>query len=44
MTAKRLSLAQKLEARREDFHVWEQKMIKEVKEGPKAYAYYMTSW
>jgi hypothetical protein len=46
MAAKRLSQArtQKLEARLEDLHVWEQKKVKETKVGPKAYTYYMASW
>jgi hypothetical protein len=46
MAAKRLSQAQaqKLEARLEDLHVWEQKKVKEAKAGPKAYTYYLASW
>jgi hypothetical protein len=46
LAAKRLSQAQaqKLEARLEDLHVWEQRKIKEAKAGPKAYTYYMASW
>jgi uncharacterized protein YigA (DUF484 family) len=46
MAAKRLSQAQaqKLEARLEDLHVWEQRKVKESKAGPKAYTYYMASW
>jgi hypothetical protein len=46
MAAKRLSQAQtqKLEARLEDLHVWEQRKIKEAKAGPKAYTYYIASW
>jgi len=46
LAAKRLSQAQaqKLEARLEDLHVWEQRKVKESKAGPKAYTYYMASW
>ena len=46
MAAKRLSQAQaqKLEARLEDLHVWEQKKVKESKAGPKTYTYYLASW
>jgi hypothetical protein len=46
MAAKRLSQAQaqKLEARREDLQVWEQRKVKEAKAGPKAYTYYLASW
>lgn len=46
MAAKKLSQAQaqKLEARLEDLHVWEQRKVKESKAGPKAYTYYMASW
>ena len=43
---KRLSQtqAQKLEARLEDLHVWEQKKVKDTKKGAKTYTYFMTSW
>jgi hypothetical protein len=46
IAAKRLSQAQtqRLEARLEDLHVWEQKKVKESKAGLKAYTYYMVSW
>ena len=46
MAAKKLSQAQaqKLEARLEDLHVWEQRKVKESKAGPKAYTYYLASW
>ena len=46
LAAKRLSQAQaqRLEARLEDLHVWEQRKVKESKAGPKAYTYYMASW
>lgn len=46
LAAKRLSQAQaqKLEARLENLHVWEQKKVKESKAGPKAYTYYLASW
>ena len=46
LAAKRLYQAQtqKLEARLEDLHVWEQRKVKESKAGPKAYTYYMASW
>jgi hypothetical protein len=36
--------AQKLEARQEDLHVWEQKKVKDTKKGAKAYTYFMASW
>jgi hypothetical protein len=36
--------AQKLEARLEDLHVWEQRKVKEFKAGPKTYTYFMASW
>lgn len=46
LAAKRHSQAQaqKLEARLEDLHVWEQKKVKDTKKGAKAYTYYMASW
>ena len=46
MAAKRLSQAQalRLEARLEDLQVWEQKKVKQSKNGPKSYTYYMASW
>ena len=46
LAAKRLSQAQaqKLEARLEDLQVWEQKKVKDTKNGPKSYTYYMASW
>jgi len=46
MAAKKLSQAQaqRLEARLEDLHVWEQKKIKNTKKGAKAYTYYMATW
>jgi hypothetical protein len=46
IAAKKLSQAQaqKLEARLENLHVWEQKKTKESKAGPKAYTYYLASW
>ena len=46
MAAKRLSQAQaqRLEARLEDLHVWEQKKVKNTKKGAKAYTYYLASW
>jgi glutamate-1-semialdehyde aminotransferase len=46
MAAKRLSQAQtqRLEARLEDLHVWEQKKVKNTKKGAKTYTYFMASW
>jgi len=46
LAAKRLSQAQaqRLEARLEDLQVWEQKKVKNTKEGSKAYTYYLASW
>jgi len=46
LAAKRLSQAQaqRLEARREDLHVWEQRKVKQSKTGQKAYSYFMASW
>ena len=46
LAAKRLSQAQaqRLEARLEDLHVWEQRKVKNTKKGAKAYTYYMASW
>ena len=46
MAAKKLSRAQamRLEARLEDLQVWEQKKVKQSKNGPKSYTYYMASW
>ena len=46
MAAKKLSQvhAQRLEARLEDLQVWEQKKVKNTKEGAKAYTYYLASW
>jgi len=46
LAAKRLSQAQaqRLEARLEDLHVWEQKKVKQSKKGAKAYTYFMASW
>ena len=46
MAAKRLSQAQalRLEARLEDLSIWEQGKVKESKNGPKTYTYFMASW
>jgi histone acetyltransferase (RNA polymerase elongator complex component) len=46
LAAKRLSQAQaqKLEARLEDLHVWEQKKVKDTKKEAKAYTYFMATW
>jgi hypothetical protein len=46
MAAKRLSQAQaqRLEARLEDLQVWEQKKVKDTKNGVKTYTYFMASW
>ena len=34
----------KLQARLEDLHVWEMKMVKQRKKGCKTYTYWMASW
>ncbi|MFZ2801549.1 MAG: hypothetical protein WAZ30_15110 [Syntrophorhabdus sp.] len=44
LAAKRLSQAQKLEARLEDLQVWEQKKVRDTKKGAKTYTYFMASW
>ena len=46
LAAKKLSLAQaqKLEARLEDLHIWEQRKVKDTKKGAKTYTYFMASW
>jgi hypothetical protein len=36
--------ALKLEAQLEDLQVWEQKRIKDTKQGAKAYIYWIASW
>ncbi len=36
--------AQRLEARLEDLSIWEQKKVKESKNGAKTYTYFMASW
>jgi len=46
LAAKRLSQAQTLrqEARLKDLSIWEQKKVKESKNGTKTYTYFMASW
>jgi hypothetical protein len=36
--------ALKLEARLENLTIWEQRKVKQSKNGPKSYTYYMASW
>ena len=36
--------ALKLQARLEDLHVWEMKMVKQRRKGPRTYTYWMASW
>ena len=36
--------ALKLQARLEDLHVWEMKMVKQSRKGSKTYTYWMASW
>jgi len=46
LAAKKLSQAQaqRQEARLEDLSIWEQKKVKESKNGTKTYTYFMASW